>query len=99
MASVLEELAANLRDYALSLPEAYEDFPWGERVIKVNKKIFVFMGEAGREAQRFSFGVKLPMSSGAVLQLPNTKPSGYNLGKSGWVTVDCLPDALPSVEL
>ena len=31
-----------LRD---ELPGAMEDFPWGERVVKVNKKIFVFMGK------------------------------------------------------
>jgi len=36
--------ASALRRYALSLPGAYEEFPWGERVIKVAKKIFVFLG-------------------------------------------------------
>ena len=41
-ASPLKTLAARLRKYALSFPEAYEEFPWGERVAKVNKKVFVF---------------------------------------------------------
>ena len=31
-------------DFALRLPGAYEDHPWGESVAKVNKKVFVFMG-------------------------------------------------------
>jgi predicted DNA-binding protein (MmcQ/YjbR family) len=34
-----------LRDVALGLPEAVEEFPWGDRVVKVRKKIFVFLGE------------------------------------------------------
>src|SRR6266545_2881018 len=33
-----------LRDFALGLPGAYEEFPWGECVVKVNKKVFVFLG-------------------------------------------------------
>jgi predicted DNA-binding protein (MmcQ/YjbR family) len=35
-----------LRDFALSLPAAYEDHPWGEDVAKVNGKIFVFLGSS-----------------------------------------------------
>ena len=34
-----------LREFALTLPGAWEDFPWGDTVIKVRKKIFVFLGE------------------------------------------------------
>ena len=32
-----------LRAFALDYPEAIEDFPWGERAIKVRKKVFAFM--------------------------------------------------------
>ena len=32
---------AALRRYALGLPGAHEDFPWGESVVKVSKKVFV----------------------------------------------------------
>ena len=32
-----------LRTFALGLPGAYEEFPWGESVVKVNKKMFVFL--------------------------------------------------------
>ena len=37
----------SLLEFALSLPEAHEDHPWGETVVKVRKKIFVFLGEDG----------------------------------------------------
>ena len=32
-----------LEEFALSLPEAWVDSPWGDRVVKVAKKIFVFL--------------------------------------------------------
>ena len=37
----------SLREFALTLPGAWDDHPWGETVIKVKKKIFVFLGEDG----------------------------------------------------
>ena len=30
--------------FALSLPESWEDHPWGETVAKVGAKVFVFLG-------------------------------------------------------
>jgi predicted DNA-binding protein (MmcQ/YjbR family) len=74
---------AALRKYALAFPGAYEEFPWGERVIKVNKKIFVSL-QGSRDELRIT--VKLPRSYGDALLAPFAKPTGYNLGKSGWVT-------------
>ena len=71
--------------YALSLPGAWEDHPWGEFVVKVGKKMFV-IANFDAEAQRFSLTVKLAESNPAALGLPFTAPTGYNLGKSGWVT-------------
>ncbi len=38
---------AALREHALSYPEASEEFPWGERVIKVRGKVFAFLGRPG----------------------------------------------------
>jgi len=72
-----------LRDFALQYPEAAEDFPWGERVIKVNKKVFVFLGHSDGG---LSMATKLPNSGVAALTLPFAEPTGYGLGKSGWVT-------------
>jgi predicted DNA-binding protein (MmcQ/YjbR family) len=72
-----------LRDYALAFPEATEDFPWGHRAIKVKGKAFIFMGTEG---EGWGFSLKLPVSADAVLMLPFVSPTGYGLGKSGWVT-------------
>lgn len=72
-----------LRKYALGFPAAHEDFPWGERVVRVGKKVFVFMGAP---EGRFTLSVKLPESQMVALLLPFTEPTGYGLGKSGWVT-------------
>ena len=65
--------------------------PWGERVAKVNKKVFVFLG---RDMDpHFGFSVKLPTSKQAALALPFAEPTGYGLGKSGWVSVKLEPGA------
>ncbi|HSF16999.1 MAG TPA: MmcQ/YjbR family DNA-binding protein [Vicinamibacteria bacterium] len=72
-----------LRRYALGFPGAYEDFPWGERVVKVGKKVFVFMGHPDG---CLSLSVKIPRSQMVALMLPFAEPTGYGLGKSGWVT-------------
>lgn len=79
---------AMLRKRALAYPEAYEEFPWGERVIKVNKKIFVFMHG---DAKTLRVITKLPLSYGAALLAPFAQPTHYGLGKSGWVTASFAP--------
>ncbi|MFV3128485.1 MmcQ/YjbR family DNA-binding protein [Niveispirillum sp. KHB5.9] len=72
-----------LRTHALSLPEAAEEFPWGERVIKVRGKIFIFLNHY-QGALRIS--LKLPHSRDFALDMPGASPTGYGLGKAGWVT-------------
>ncbi len=79
MASTRDKLLA----FALSLPGAYEDQPWGEEVAKVRGKIFVFLGES--TSRRMT--VKLDESHGHALSIEGAEPTGYGLGKSGWVTV------------
>ncbi|WP_433247222.1 MmcQ/YjbR family DNA-binding protein [Streptosporangium sp. CA-135522] len=82
------EVRQTLLDFALSLPEAYEDHPWGETVVKVNKKIFVFLGAEEPDGSRSpAVGVKLPESNGHALAVTGAKPSGYGLGRAGWVTI------------
>src|SRR5258708_4293822 len=44
MAKQQNRNAEALRTCALGYPEAREDFPWGERVVKVRDKVFVFLG-------------------------------------------------------
>ncbi|MFS8071913.1 MAG: MmcQ/YjbR family DNA-binding protein [Byssovorax sp.] len=89
--SAARKLRAKLRELALSYPESHEEFPWGESVIKVRGKIFLFLGVDG-EGQEVGFGVKLPHSGDIALSLPFFKPTGYGLGKSGWVQAKLGPD-------
>lgn len=83
MTGSLRRTTAALRRFALAFPQAHEDFPWGECVIKVGKRIFVFLNH---DAQGLRVTVKLPRSCGAALLAPFAKPAGYGLGRSGWVT-------------
>ena len=77
------EAERRIRAIALAYPEAYEEMPWGHSAIKVRKKVFLFMGTS---EGRFSLSVKLPHSHPAALLLPFAEPTGYGLGKSGWVS-------------
>ncbi|HJU47418.1 MAG TPA: MmcQ/YjbR family DNA-binding protein [Gaiellaceae bacterium] len=74
---------SQLRTFALSLPETHEDFPWGESAIKVRGKVFVFLGP--QRSRRLT--VKLVESHGHALAVEGAEPTGYGLGRSGWVTV------------
>jgi predicted DNA-binding protein (MmcQ/YjbR family) len=80
------DLREQVLEYALSLPEAWEDSPWGESVVKVRKKIFVFLG-VGDGSHPPGMNVKLPESADHALSLPGASPTGYGLGKSGWVSL------------
>ena len=53
--------------------------------MKVSGKIFVFLGPAG--SRRLS--VKLVESHAHALAIDGAEPTGYGLGKAGWVTVPC----------
>ena len=85
-----------LRTFALTFPEATEEFPWGERVIKVRGKIFVFLGIV---EDTLRVGVKLPTSFEMALTLPYVAPSGYGLGRAGWVTARLTPRQTPDVAM
>ena len=86
---------AELLNFALSLPEAWEDNPWGESVVKVGKKIFVFLGDDGSPNRARSFTVKLPESQDEVGALPWASDPGYGLGRGGWLTID-PPEDVPA---
>jgi predicted DNA-binding protein (MmcQ/YjbR family) len=95
--SVRKAEAALLR-YALSLPGAREDHPWGECVVKVGAKIFVFFGR-GEDGKGFGMSVKLPTSCDLALTFPFTRPTGYGLGKHGWVSARFVRTDAPPVDL
>jgi len=85
-----------LRTFALAFPEAREDFPWGERVVKVKDKVFVFLG---RDDEDLGVTVKLPSSGLLALGLPFASPTGYGLGKSGWVTARFTAKDKPPLDM
>jgi len=77
---VLDAVRAKLLSFALSLPEAVEDHPWDETVVKVRKKVFVFFGG---DPSRHRITVKLVESHGHALSIEGAEPTGYGLGKAG----------------
>src|SRR5262245_4983618 len=92
------DIRSQLRAYALSFPGAYEEYPWGQVVVKVNKKVFIFLdGDPHDPALHIS--VKLPLSGADVLSLPFAAPTGYGLGKAGWVSFHFLPGEEPPLAL
>jgi predicted DNA-binding protein (MmcQ/YjbR family) len=68
---------------AAAFPETTEDQPWGHRAFKVKGKTFLFLATEGGG---LSVSVKLPESGVMALELPFAEPTGYGLGKSGWVS-------------
>jgi predicted DNA-binding protein (MmcQ/YjbR family) len=85
-----------LRDFALGYPGAHEDFPWGHRALKVKGKAFIFMGD---EQGGLGLSVKLPQSNAAALMMPFASPTGYGLGKSGWVSAQFPKGQKPPMEM
>ena len=85
-------LKGELLEFALGLPEAWEDQPWaGDTVAKVGKKVFVFFGDDAPERAR-SFTVKLRDSHEEASAMGWTADPGYGLGRGGWLTVNAPPD-------
>jgi predicted DNA-binding protein (MmcQ/YjbR family) len=83
MAVAHQELVRTLREAALAYPETNEDFPWGESAFKVRGKVFLFMHTG---AEGVSLSMKLPGTNMAALMFAFAQPTGYGLGKSGWVS-------------
>lgn len=73
---------------ALAYPEATLEHPWGHPALKVRGKAFVFLGAF---ADGLGFSAKLPASSPTALMLPFAKPTGYGLGRAGWVSAHFAP--------
>ncbi|MCP9485774.1 MAG: MmcQ/YjbR family DNA-binding protein [Gaiellaceae bacterium MAG52_C11] len=81
----MADLRTELRAFALGLPETTEEFPWGDRVAKVRGKIFVFLGDAPVDTG--TIAIKLDEAHDHALSIDGAAPTGYGLGKAGWVTV------------
>ena len=77
---------------ALSFPGAYAEHPWGQTVIKVKRTVFLSVNGAIAPEDGVSLSVKLPHSGADVLELPLAEPTGYGMGKHGWVTLLIMCD-------
>jgi predicted DNA-binding protein (MmcQ/YjbR family) len=89
----MADVRAHLRAFALSFPDASEDFPWRERVVKVNRKVFVFLGSDARTDPPL-MTVKLVESHSHALSIEGAAPTGYGLGRAGWVNVPLKADGV-----
>ena len=84
--ATLKQTFEKLRACALRYPGVREDHPWGESAFKVKDKVFVFTNVT-KDALHVT--VKLPRSREFALEMHSfTKPTGYGLGKAGWITAE-----------
>jgi predicted DNA-binding protein (MmcQ/YjbR family) len=91
-------LRQRLSDFASSLPGAHVDFPWGERVVKVGPKVFVFLGSDDPSGDA-GLSVKLLDSHDEAMATPGARPTGYGLGRTGWVSIPLGGEGDPAAEL
>jgi predicted DNA-binding protein (MmcQ/YjbR family) len=91
---------ARVREFALGMPGATEDFPWGETVAKVNKKVFVFLGvDDGSYPMGLTVKLRDEEAHAHALTTPGAEPAGYGLGKAGWVQILLDVKGAPGAEL
>jgi predicted DNA-binding protein (MmcQ/YjbR family) len=79
----------DIRAYCLDLPDAWEDYPWGDIVYKVGTKMFASLG--GEDVT--SVTVKAaPEDADVLVQMPHIAVAPY-VGRYGWVTVAVADEA------
>jgi predicted DNA-binding protein (MmcQ/YjbR family) len=89
-----------VREFALGLPGATEEFPWGETVAKVNKKVFVFLGvDDGSHPPGLTVKLTDEAAHAHALTSPGAEPAGYGLGRAGWVRIPLAEQGAPAAEL
>ena len=92
-----DAVLGELRAFGLAYPGAHRKSPWpGHDDLAVNNKTFAYLSNEG---EPFSISLKLPYTKYEALKLPFAKPTGYGLGKSGWVTLRPLAEQMPSLDL
>jgi predicted DNA-binding protein (MmcQ/YjbR family) len=86
-----------LKAWGLTLPGAHSKSPWPEHDdLAVKDKTFAFMSVEGAP---LNISCKLPVSREDILKHPFAQPTGYGLGKSGWVTMRFPADSKPPADL
>ncbi|MCX5135616.1 MULTISPECIES: MmcQ/YjbR family DNA-binding protein [unclassified Streptomyces] len=89
-----------VREFALGLPGATEEFPWGETVAKANKKVFVFLGvDDGSHPLAVTVKLTDEEAHAHALTSPGAEPAGYGLGRAGWVRIPLEESGSPRAEL
>src|SRR6186997_2910522 len=87
-----DAMLKELRAFGLAFPGAHTKSPWpGHLDLAVKDKTFAYLSIEG---DPFSVSCKLPLSQEKALMLPGVVPTGYGLGKSGWVSAR-FPDGAP----
>jgi predicted DNA-binding protein (MmcQ/YjbR family) len=75
------------------------DFPWGERVVKVGRKIFIFLGSDDPDVSSAGIIMKLIESHDEAMATPGARPPGYGLARSGWVAIPLGGEAQPPMDV
>ncbi len=84
MSAKTDAIVRELRAFGKSYPGAHSKSPWpGHDDLAVRDKTFAYLPVAG---DPFSLSVKLLYTGEVALDLPYAKPTGYGLGKPGWVS-------------
>ncbi len=92
-----DALLKELRAFGLRYPGAHTKSPWpGHLDLAVNDKTFAYLSVEG---EPFGISCKLPHSGETALMLPFTEPTGYGLGKSGWVSARFGRGETPPVDM
>jgi predicted DNA-binding protein (MmcQ/YjbR family) len=91
-----DEVLRALKAWGLTFPGAHRKAPWpGHDDLAVNDKTFAYLKVEG---EPFSMSVKLRFTSEVALDLPYAAPTGYGLGKSGWVTFTPSDEEMPTLD-
>jgi hypothetical protein len=92
-----DAILKELRAYGLTYPGAHYKSPWpGHLDLAVKDKTFAYLS---LEGEPFGISCKLPKSAAMALMLPGTEPTGYGLGKSGWVTAKFPDGQVPPIDV
>jgi len=80
-----DTLVSALRAHGMTYPGAHVKSPWPEHLdLAVKDKTFAFLSAPGQE---FHVTLKLPFTGEGAKERAGAAPTGYGLGRSGWVTL------------
>ena len=92
-----DAMLKELREFGLAYPGAHTKSPWpGHLDLAVKDKTFAYLSIEG---EPFKISCKLPQSHTVALMLPFATPTGYGLGKSGWVSAQFPEGKMPPKDL